>query len=121
MRKTSLLVLAALVAVVKSADAAAGTTTAAATCAYDTDCTTADQCCLVSQSDVAGTSTVPAVVKNTGMTCGAKTDAKDDTATKTIKTCYDTLALAQKSNEDCVAVFGTGYVYAVLDDATAKT
>jgi len=49
MRKTSLLVLAALVAVVKSADAAAGTaTTAAATCAYDTDCTTADQCCLVS-------------------------------------------------------------------------
>jgi len=55
------------------------------------------------------------------MACGATTDAKDDTTTKTKKTCFDTLALTAKSNDDCTAIFGAGYTFAVLDDATAKT
>lgn len=51
----------------------------------------------------------------TAFACGAKTDAKDDTTTKVVKTCFDTLAkTAAKSYDDCVNTFGTGYVYANL-------
>jgi len=58
--------------------------------------------------------------KATSLTCGATTDAKDDTTAKVVKTCYSALATAAKSTGDCEAIFGEGYALAALDDPAKK-